>query len=148
MDVDALRAVTPGCLNRVHLNNAGAALSAQPTLDAMTGHLRLGPRSAGMKRPRCAIVTAKVDGMPAVDVAAALGAAGVNVTTTVPEHTQFDTEDRNVHPLVRLSPRYYNTEDELERAVDLIATICAPRPHHSCRHRADARAQRQVRGLR
>ncbi len=72
---------------------------------------------------RCAIVTAKVDGMPAADVAAALGAAGVNVTTTVPEHTQFDTEDRNVHPLVRLSPHYYNTEDELERAVDLIATL-------------------------
>ncbi|MGH3810871.1 MAG: aminotransferase class V-fold PLP-dependent enzyme [Pseudonocardiaceae bacterium] len=72
---------------------------------------------------RCAIVTVKVDGMRAADVAAALGAAGVNVTTTVPEHTQFDTEDRNVHPLVRLSPHYYNTEDELERAVDLIATL-------------------------
>lgn len=72
---------------------------------------------------RCAIVTAKVDGMHAADVAAALGAAGVNVTTTVPEHTPFDTEDRNVHPLVRLSPHYYNTEDELERAVDLIATL-------------------------
>ncbi|MGH4007452.1 MAG: aminotransferase class V-fold PLP-dependent enzyme [Pseudonocardiaceae bacterium] len=77
---------------------------------------------------RCAIVTAKVDGMRAADVAAALGAAGVNVTTTVPEHTQFDTADRNVHPLVRLSPHYYNTEGELERAVDLIATICSSRP--------------------
>ncbi|MGH3961836.1 MAG: aminotransferase class V-fold PLP-dependent enzyme [Pseudonocardiaceae bacterium] len=69
---------------------------------------------------RCAIVTAKVDGMRAADVAAALAAAGVNVTTTVPQHTQFDTEDRNVHPLVRLSPHYYNTEDELKRAVSVI----------------------------
>ncbi|MGH3481398.1 MAG: aminotransferase class V-fold PLP-dependent enzyme, partial [Nocardioidaceae bacterium] len=41
MDVEALRAMTPGCVHRVHLNNAGAALLAQPTLDAMTGHLRL-----------------------------------------------------------------------------------------------------------
>jgi selenocysteine lyase/cysteine desulfurase len=41
MDVEALRALTPGCSHRVHLNNAGAALLAQPTLDAMTGHLRL-----------------------------------------------------------------------------------------------------------
>ena len=41
MDVEALRAETPGCARRLHLNNAGAALLAQPTLDAMTAHLRL-----------------------------------------------------------------------------------------------------------
>src|SRR5215467_4389865 len=31
---------TPGCAGRIHLNNAGAALLAQPTLDAMTAQLR------------------------------------------------------------------------------------------------------------
>ncbi len=41
MDIQALRAQTPGCAQRIHLNNAGAALMAQPTLDAMTGMLRL-----------------------------------------------------------------------------------------------------------
>ena len=41
VDVEALRAETPGCVHRLHLNNAGAALLAQPTLDAMTAHLRL-----------------------------------------------------------------------------------------------------------
>ena len=40
MDLDALRAQTPGCAVRIHLNNAGAALMSQPTLDAMTAHLR------------------------------------------------------------------------------------------------------------
>jgi len=40
VDIDALRAQTPGCAGRIHLNNAGAALLAQPTLDAMTAHLR------------------------------------------------------------------------------------------------------------
>jgi selenocysteine lyase/cysteine desulfurase len=72
---------------------------------------------------RCAIVTAKVDGVPAADVVAALARAGINVTDTVPEHSQFDTEVRDVHPLVRLSPHYYNTEAELDRAVEVIAAL-------------------------
>lgn len=72
---------------------------------------------------RCAIVTAKVDGVPTAEVVAALARAGVNATATVPEDTQFDTEVRDVHPLVRLSPHYYNTEAELDRAVDVIAGL-------------------------
>ncbi len=72
---------------------------------------------------RCAIVTAKVAGRPAEDVAAALGRAGVNVTTTVPEDNPYDTEDRGVHPLVRFSPHYYNTEEEIDRATELVAAL-------------------------
>src|SRR6202451_3714513 len=41
MDLDQLRAQTPGCLHRVHLNNAGAALMSRATLAAMTTHLQL-----------------------------------------------------------------------------------------------------------
>ncbi len=74
-------------------------------------------------RVRCAIVTARVEGVPVTDVVAALDRAGVNVSTTVPEHAQFDTEIRDVHPLVRLSPHYYNTEDELDRAVEVVADL-------------------------
>ena len=40
MDIDALRAQTPASTGRIHLNNADAALLAQPTLDAMTAQLR------------------------------------------------------------------------------------------------------------
>src|SRR5204863_6556351 len=69
---------------------------------------------------RCAIVTAKVRDTPSEKVAEWLAEYNVNVTTTVAEHTPFDTEDRGVHPLVRLSPHYYNTEAELERAAALI----------------------------
>ncbi|WP_405995840.1 aminotransferase class V-fold PLP-dependent enzyme [Streptomyces sp. NBC_00986] len=72
---------------------------------------------------RCAIVTAKVDALPTADVAAALSKQGINVSTTFAEHTQFDTESRGVHPLVRLSPHYYNTESELDQAVDAIAEL-------------------------
>jgi selenocysteine lyase/cysteine desulfurase len=72
---------------------------------------------------RCAIVTARVEGVPAAEVAAALGRAGVNVSTTVAGHSPLDTEDRAVNPLVRFSPHYYNTEEELDRAVSLVAGI-------------------------
>jgi selenocysteine lyase/cysteine desulfurase len=41
MDLDQLRAQTPGCLHRIHLNNAGAALMSRSTLEAMTTHLQL-----------------------------------------------------------------------------------------------------------
>src|ERR1700753_763707 len=41
MDLDDLRAQTPGCWRRIHLNNAGAALMSRSTLAAMTTHLQL-----------------------------------------------------------------------------------------------------------
>jgi selenocysteine lyase/cysteine desulfurase len=96
------------------------ALGAQlrERLDALPG-----VSTHDLGRNRCAIVTVKVDGVPTDDVVAALARAGVNVTSTDPEHTQFDTEVRDVHPLVRLSPHYYNTEAELDRATEVIAGL-------------------------
>jgi selenocysteine lyase/cysteine desulfurase len=41
VNVDTLRADTPGCLHRVHLNNAGASLMPRPVIDAVMGHLEL-----------------------------------------------------------------------------------------------------------
>jgi cysteine desulfurase/selenocysteine lyase len=39
IDVEQVRADTPGCGHVVHLNNAGAALTTRPVLDAVIGHL-------------------------------------------------------------------------------------------------------------
>jgi selenocysteine lyase/cysteine desulfurase len=72
---------------------------------------------------RCAIVTATIDGVAADQAAEALERAGVNVSTTVPEHSPLDTQDRGVHPLIRFSPHYYNTEDEVDRATELVAAL-------------------------
>jgi selenocysteine lyase/cysteine desulfurase len=72
---------------------------------------------------RCAIVTAKVAGTASAEVAAALARQDVNVSVTAAEHAQFDTEDRGVHPLVRLSPHYYNTEEEIDRVVGVVAEL-------------------------
>ena len=46
-DVEAARAVTPGCTERIHLNNAGAALMTRSVLDAQIDHLELEGRIGG-----------------------------------------------------------------------------------------------------
>jgi selenocysteine lyase/cysteine desulfurase len=95
----------------------------------LRGHLDALPAVSAhdLGEVRCAIVTARVEGVPAADVAAALGRAGVNVSTTVAGHSPLDSEDRAVHPLVRFSPHYYNTEEELDRTVELVAAIAGRR---------------------
>jgi selenocysteine lyase/cysteine desulfurase len=72
---------------------------------------------------RCAIVTAKIDGLPAEQAARELGRAGVNVSTTVPEDNPLDTEDRGIHPLIRFSPHCYNTEDEIDHVTELVGDL-------------------------
>jgi selenocysteine lyase/cysteine desulfurase len=47
------------------------------------------------------------------------------VSTTVAEQNPFDTEERGVHPLVRFSPHYYNTEVEIERTVAAVAELAS-----------------------
>jgi selenocysteine lyase/cysteine desulfurase len=74
---------------------------------------------------QCAIVTAAVAGHEPAQVKARLTEEGINVSTTVARHNPFDVEVRPVHPLVRLSPHYYNTEAEIDRAVTAVARIVA-----------------------
>ncbi len=41
MNIEALRAQTPGCKTKFHFNNAGASLMPQPVIDAMQQHINL-----------------------------------------------------------------------------------------------------------
>ncbi|GHF30671.1 aminotransferase class V [Streptomyces mashuensis] len=73
---------------------------------------------------RCAIVTAEVEGMAAAEVKSLLGRQGINVTVTHGEDgPRFDEKDPGFPSLVRLSPHYYNTEEELDRAADALAEL-------------------------
>lgn len=84
-------------------------------------HYAAGRLSLDELRRRVGIVLAKIDRLPAEQAAEDLGRASVNVSTTVPGDNPLDTQDRGVHPLIRFSPPYYNTEDEIDRAAELVA---------------------------
>ncbi len=47
MNIEKLRQETPGCSELIHFNNAGAALSPQPVVDAVIAHLHLESQLGG-----------------------------------------------------------------------------------------------------
>jgi hypothetical protein len=47
MNIVHLRSETPGCEERIHLNNAGAALMPQPVVRAIQDHIALESRIGG-----------------------------------------------------------------------------------------------------
>ncbi len=72
---------------------------------------------------RCGIVTFGVDGIAAADVHAALTAARVNTSITNATFAQFDFPQRGLDALVRASPHYFNTEAEVAKLIDVVATL-------------------------
>ena len=47
IDLETVRAETPGCENTLHFNNAGCALSPHPVIDSVISHLQLEQRIGG-----------------------------------------------------------------------------------------------------
>jgi selenocysteine lyase/cysteine desulfurase len=79
-----------------------------------------GVRVADLGRRRAAIVTAAVSGHDPEVVKLALRDRGVNVSVSEPQEGANDA--RGEH-LLRLSPHYYNTEDELQTAVATLKEV-------------------------
>ncbi len=86
LDVAELRNRTPGCAERIHLNNAGAALPTMATLDTVVDHLRLEARIGGYEAAadRAALLVECRDAAARV-----LGAAADEVAFTTSDTTAW-----------------------------------------------------------
>ena len=74
------------------------------------------------KRP-CAIVSFAVEGIESEAIEARLRDRGVNVSTSSAASTMLDAAARGLPTVVRASPHYYNSEDEIANTAELVAEI-------------------------
>ena len=70
---------------------------------------------------RCGIVTFTVEGQRSAAVAARLATEAINVSVTPASYSRLDLGARGIDAVVRASVHYYNTDDEVERLVDVVA---------------------------
>ena len=74
---------------------------------------------------RCAIVTMTVDGRHADSIVRALGERRINTVSSLREFGIYDFDAKGIETAVRLSPHYYNTEAEVDAAVEAIRALVA-----------------------
>jgi cysteine desulfurase / selenocysteine lyase len=69
---------------------------------------------------RCGIVTFAVDGISAEDIKKGLARERINVTVAETSSAVIDALERDLPNVVRASVHYFNTDHELERAVECV----------------------------
>ena len=69
------------------------------------------------------IVTFTVDGLDPDDIVAAWAKEKINANTSSVRSTRFDMEQRGIEKMVRASVHYYNTEEEIEKAVGIVKNL-------------------------
>jgi selenocysteine lyase/cysteine desulfurase len=82
-----------------------------------------GVTSRDLGRNPSAIVSFTVDGLAASDVVERADAAGITIGASDPASTRIDAEKRGLPDLVRASPHYYNTDEEVDRLIDLCGRL-------------------------
>jgi selenocysteine lyase/cysteine desulfurase len=70
-----------------------------------------------------AIVSFTMQGREAADIVAQAAREGITIGASNPSSTRLDAEARNLPPLVRASPHYYNTEADIDRLMACVATL-------------------------
>lgn len=82
-----------------------------------------GVRVLDRGRERCAIVTVDVGGRDAVGLKLALRQRGINTSSTDRKSGVLDMDDKRASTALRLSPHYYNTEEELDMVAAALAEL-------------------------
>jgi cysteine desulfurase/selenocysteine lyase len=72
---------------------------------------------------QCGIVSFSVDGADPAELVKQMGAAGFVIGASSAASTRLDAERRNLPTLLRMAPHYYNTEDEISRAVSQLTSF-------------------------
>jgi len=72
---------------------------------------------------RCAIVTASAEGHHPLDLLRALRKEGINTSHAGRDAAIFDFEEKRVDQVLRISPHYYNTEEEIVSFVDALSHL-------------------------
>ena len=70
-----------------------------------------------------AIVTVEVAGRSAPALVRELRTRGINTSASLREYAVIDMDDKRAASAVRLSPHYYNTEAELDAAVEALSSL-------------------------
>jgi selenocysteine lyase/cysteine desulfurase len=82
-----------------------------------------GGRVHDLGRRRCGIVSFTLDGVDPHAVVAAAAARRINVSTSSVFSTRLDMEARNLPLLNRVGLHYYNTEEEIDRLLDVLSEL-------------------------
>src|SRR5579864_9028407 len=72
-----------------------------------------------------AIVTVEVAGWDATELSRLLRKRGINTSASLRAYAVMDMDEKHVASALRLSPHYYNTEDELTAAVEALRSLPA-----------------------
>ncbi len=87
------------------------------------GQVRLLDRGSDL----CGIVSVAIAGHDPGELVSALRARGINTSAQIREYAVIDYDDKRVSSSLRISPHYYNTEEEIDLAVSAIRELLAAR---------------------
>jgi cysteine desulfurase/selenocysteine lyase len=88
-------------------------------------HLAQHPRISlqDIGRTQCGIVSFSIDGKDPERIVQDMSRAGFAIGTSTPASTRLDSERRNLPELLRIAPHYYNTEAEIDSAIDHVFSL-------------------------
>ena len=72
-----------------------------------------------------AIVTVEVAGWDATELSKLLRTKGINTSASLRAYAVIDMDEKGVASALRLSPHYYNTEEEIDRVVETLRAVTA-----------------------